>query len=166
MPHFVFFVFLFCFFFLLCVSYPTTHELNAVACVHACKSGPFGCTPKPRRQADTVRTYTTQRLHDTDNTTCTTQWEEHDLALSLKLAIKTFVEFLKLNWSYNLLPYMLQTLFIRFINEKYTLTNIKKVQSHPTAVTKSKAHQSRPSERPSNNWSDIIKGPVLMHNNI
>ena len=61
--------------FLMCMSLPTTHELNVVACEHACKSGPFGCTPKPRRQADTVRTYTTQQLHDTDvhNTMRTTQ---------------------------------------------------------------------------------------------
>ena len=67
--------------------------------MHACKSGPFGCTPKPRRQADTVRTYTTQQLNDTDNTTCTTQCEQHDLALSLKSTTKSFIEFPNFNWS-------------------------------------------------------------------
>ena len=88
-----------------------THKLNVVVCVHVSKSGPLGCTPKPQRQVDTVRTYTTQQLHDTDNTTCTTQFEQLDLALSLKFTTRTFVEFPKFNWSYDLLCYMLQNTF-------------------------------------------------------
>ena len=106
-------------------------------CVCACKSGPFGCTPKPWQQADTIRTYLTQQLFNTNNTMCTTQWKQHNLAFSWKLTTKTFIEFPKFNWSYHLLCYMLQTLFIWFINQKYTPTDLKQVQSCPTAGTKS-----------------------------
>ena len=96
--------------FLLCMSLPTTYELNVVVCLHACKSGPFGCTPKPRRQVDTVRTCTTQQLHDTDHATCTTQrGTTRSLSLSLtKIYYEDFVEFLKFNWFYNLLYNMRQ----------------------------------------------------------
>ena len=141
-----------------------THELNVVVCVHACKSGPFGWTPKPRRQADTVHTYTIQQLHDTDNTTCTTQCEQHDLALSLKSATKTFIEFPKFNWPTISYVTYYKTLLIWFTKQKYTPTDNKQIQSRPTAGTKLNVHQKRPPERPSNNWSDIIKDPVLMHN--
>ena len=127
----------FCFFcFLLCVSYPTTHELNAVACVHACKSGPFGCTPKPRRHADTVRTYTTQQLHDTDNTTCKPHCEQHDLALSLTLTTKTFVEFPKFNWSYDLLRYMPRNSFHTFYQ-----TEIHTYRHQTDSVTPYRGHR-------------------------
>ena len=85
-----------------------THKLNVVACVHVCKSGPFCWTPKSRRQADTVHTYTIQQLHDTSDTTCTTQCEQHDLALSLKSATKTFMKFTKFNRTYYLVCYILQ----------------------------------------------------------
>ena len=40
---------------------------------------------KTRQQVDTVRTCTTQQLHDTDTTTCTTQRGQHNLAFSVKL---------------------------------------------------------------------------------
>ena len=48
----------------------------------------------------------TPQLHDTDNTTYATQHGQHDLPLSLKLTMKTFVEFPKFNWFYDLLRYM------------------------------------------------------------
>ena len=47
----------------------------------------------------------TPQLHDTDNTTYATQHGQHDLPLSLKLTMKTFVEFPKFNWFYDLLCY-------------------------------------------------------------
>ena len=58
-----------------------------------------------------------------------------------------------------------KTLFIQFINQKYTPTDIEQVQSRPTAGTKSNVRQNRPSGRPSNNESDDIKNPTREHNN-
>ena len=72
------------------------HVLDVVARVHACKSEPLDCIPKPQRQADIFHTYTTQQSHNTDNTTCTAQFEQHDLAVLQKSTTKTFVEFPKL----------------------------------------------------------------------
>ena len=131
--------------FLMCMSLPTTHELNVVACVHACMSGPFGCTPQ---NPGGKRTLFVRIRHNNYTTpTCTTQCEQHNLALSLKFITKTFIEFPKFNWSYYLLRYVLQSLFVRFIDQKYTPTVIKQVLSRPTAGTKSKVYQNRPSER-------------------
>ena len=52
-----------------------------------------------------------KQLHETDNTTCTTQCEQHDLALLLKFTTKIFVEFPNFNDSHDLLRYMLQNTF-------------------------------------------------------
>ena len=57
------------------------HELNVALCVLAWKSGPFGCTPIPWWQADTIHTYTTQQLHNT-NMMCTTQCEQQSGSLT------------------------------------------------------------------------------------
>ena len=139
--------------------------INAVACVHACKSGPFDYTLKPWRQVVTVRSYRAQQLHDTDNMMYTTHCKHHDLTLSLKFTTETFVDFPKFNWSYDLLCYMLQ-------NTSYGLpiknTHLQISNQFSLALYHGhtiKVHQSRPSERPSNNYSDIIRNLFLMHNN-
>ena len=126
----------------MCMSLPTTHELNVVACVHACMSGPFGCTPQ--NPGDKRTLFVRIRHNNYTTPTCTTQCEQHNLALSLKFITKTFIEFPKFNWSYYLLRYMLQTLFVPFIDQKYTPTVIKQVLSRPTVGTKSNDGRPRP----------------------
>ena len=128
-----------------------THELNVVACVHACKFGPFDCTLKPWRQVDTVHSYRAQQLHHTDNMMCTTHCEQHDLTLSLKFTTETFVDFPKFHRSYDLLHYMLQNTFhtvyqLKIHTYRYQTNSVMPYCGHTIKV-----HQRKPSERPSNN---------------
>ena len=101
----------------------------------------------PQNPGDKRTLFVRIRHNNYTTPTCTTRCEQHKLVLSLKLITKTFIEFPKFNWSYYLLRYVLQSLFVRFIDQNYTPTVIKQVLSRPTAGTKSKVYQNRPSER-------------------
>ena len=91
----------------------------------------------PQNPGDKRTLFVRIRHNNYTTPTCTTRCEQHKLVLSLKLITKTFIEFPKFNWSYYLLRYMLQTLFVPFIDQKYTPTVIKQVLSRPTVGTKS-----------------------------
>ena len=71
-----------------------------------------------------------KQLHDTDNTTCTTQCEQHDLALLLTFTTKIFVEFPNFSCSYDLLRYMLQNTFHTVYQSKNTHLQISNRFNH------------------------------------
>ena len=92
----------------------------------------------------------------TPTTQCAQHSVKNTILLSDKFTTNTFVEFRKFNWFYDLLRYMRQnTSLCDLPIKKCAPTEIKQIQSGPTAVTKSKVHQSRPSVWPSNNESEL-----------